>query len=230
MLVTRDSLFGVTLFLFFFLYGIGAILFLFELPERILLVSLELEHVVVVWPESVTMRHGHQGDTLLFHVCIEVTLHIDGNCAGALVQNSVQGFVVNQATHGDALLFTSGQDVIPVVLCVPAAFSADQVAEANFFEDVLQFVIGDILVLLSLMRVGVDQLIAQRSIWKVGSLWDIENLLSRRLVNGATGGGPQLPQDSEKTALSTAIRSRDHKVHSWFDGEVHVRNQAVSVW
>lgn len=79
------------------------------------------------------------------------------------------------------------------------------------------------------MWVGIYQLIAQSAIWKVRSLWDIENLLSRGLVDSATGCGPQLTQDTEKTTLSTAVRSWDHQVHTRFDREAHFCDETVAI-
>lgn len=84
--------------------------------ERVFLITLKLEKIVMILPESVPMANSDQRDALLLHVSVKMTLNIDAHCTGALVKNSILWLVIDQATHGHPLLFTTAQYVVPVVL------------------------------------------------------------------------------------------------------------------
>lgn len=75
--------------------------------ELILFVSLELEQVVMVLPESITMAHSDQSHTLALHVGVEMSFNIDGNCTCAFIQNGVLWLVVNETSHGNSLLLSA---------------------------------------------------------------------------------------------------------------------------
>ena len=105
---------------------------LWHFLEGILLITLELEKIVMILPESVSMTHSDQSDVLLFHVGVEMALDVDTDCAGALVKNCVLWLVIDQATHGHPLLFATAEHIIPIVLSVPAPFTLYKVAEADF--------------------------------------------------------------------------------------------------
>ena len=106
-----------------------------HVTESVLLVSHEPEEVLVIFPEGLSVRDGDEGDALILHVLVEVALDVDAHSACAFVQDSVDGLVVNQASHGDALLLTAGEDIVPVSNGVPGAFSAHEVVEADFIQD-----------------------------------------------------------------------------------------------
>ena len=104
--------------------------------EGVLAIAIEAKKVVVVLPESVAMGHGDQSDTLLLHVRVEVSLDVDGHSGGALVEDSVEWLMVDEARHSDALLFTTRKNIRPVVERVPSTlFALDDVGEANIFHD-----------------------------------------------------------------------------------------------
>jgi hypothetical protein len=91
----------------FLLDLVYAVFSLFHLTEFEFFVTQELEHIIVIRPESLTMRHSHKSNTDLLHVVVQVALDVDRHGTGALVEDGVQGSVVDEAAHGDALLFTA---------------------------------------------------------------------------------------------------------------------------
>ena len=72
------------------------------------------------------------------------------------------------------------------------------------------------------LGVGVYDLVSEGAIWEVGSLRDVEDLLNVGLVDLSSEDRPQFSEDSKQGALSAAIGSSDHQVHSWLDTEVHL--------
>ena len=95
----------------------------------------------MVLPESVSVADSDQGDALLFHVGVQVTLDIDADGTCALVEDGVLGLVVDQATHGHPLLLTATEHVVPVVFSVPATFTADEVLQADLAEECGELII-----------------------------------------------------------------------------------------
>lgn len=84
-------------------------------------------------PDSRSVTDGDEGDSLGLHVVVQVLLNIDGDRTGALIQDSVLGFVVQETSHGDTLFFSSGKDIVPVVLGVPSSLTFDKLAESDIF-------------------------------------------------------------------------------------------------
>jgi len=82
-------------------------LVLWHFPESVLTVAVEAEQVVVVLPEGISVGDSDQRDVHLLHVGVEQALNIDGNGTSALIQNGVQGFVVDKSGHGNSLLFSA---------------------------------------------------------------------------------------------------------------------------
>jgi len=91
--------------------------------ERELLVTLETENPIVMFPESRAVTHSDEGNANLFEVCVHVLFHIESHLTCALVKNSVSWFVVDKSSHGHALFLTSREDIIPVVFGVPTSFT-----------------------------------------------------------------------------------------------------------
>lgn len=75
----------------------------------------------------------------------------------------------------------------------------------------------------------VDDLISERTIGEVRSLWDVENLLDGGLGQLAGSGRPEFTKDSEKGRLAASVRSGDKQVHARLDLEVHFRNELITV-
>ena len=109
--------------------------------ERVLLITLEFEKIIVILPKSVSVTDSDQRDALLLHVSVEVTFNVNADCTRALVENSILWLVVDQATHCHPLLLATTQHIIPVVLSVPAAFSCNEVLEADLAEESGEFVV-----------------------------------------------------------------------------------------
>lgn len=184
----------------------------------------------MVLPESVSMTDSDQSDALLFHVSIEVALNIHTDCTGALVKNGVLWLVIDQATHGHSLLFTTTEHVIPVVASVPASFTVNEVAETDLTQKGEQVIIRDTSCLLILWCVWINQLISKGTVWKVRSLRNIENLVNWWFVELTTVNWPELSHDSEKRTLSASVWTGDQKVHARADLEVHFIDEDIAIW
>lgn len=65
--------------------------------------------------------------------------------ARALVQNGKSGLVVEQSSHAHTLLFTTGQDIDPVVLAAPTTFALNDVDEIDPLENLQQVIVGETL-------------------------------------------------------------------------------------
>lgn len=76
-------------------------------PECILTVAVELEEVVVVLPEGLSVTDRDERDALLLHVSVQVAFDIDGDGACAFIKDSVQGLVIDQSSHSHALLLST---------------------------------------------------------------------------------------------------------------------------
>ena len=112
-----------------------------HLAEHILSVSLELEEIVMVLPEGVSVTHSDKGDSNLLHVSVQVSLDVDAHSAGALVQDCVGRLVVNQTGHRDSLLLSATQHIIPIVELVPSTFSGHEVTKTHFVQNRLQILL-----------------------------------------------------------------------------------------
>jgi len=77
--------------------------------------------------------------------------------------------------------------------------------------------------------VGVDQLVTQGAVREVGSLRDVENLVSLGLVDGTSSGGPELSENTEERTLTAAVRASNHKVHAFLDLEAHLLDESVTI-
>ena len=111
--------------------------------ERVLSVTIELEQEVMVLPEGFTMGDCDERDALLLHVAVEVTLNVDRDGAGALVKDSVQGFVVDKTRHRDPLLLTSRKYVSPVVVRVETVlFTGNDMRKSHVVHDPLKVLLN----------------------------------------------------------------------------------------
>ena len=111
--------------------------------ERVLSVTIELEQVVVVLPESFTMGDCDERDALLLHVGVEVALNVDRDGAGAFVKDGVEGLVVNEARHRNPLLLSTGEHVRPVIVRVETVFlTGNDVRKSHVVHDPLQILLN----------------------------------------------------------------------------------------
>lgn len=61
----------------------------------------------MVLPQSLPMAHGNQCNSGVLHVRVEVSFDVDTDGGSALVENRVDGLVVDQARHCNALFFAA---------------------------------------------------------------------------------------------------------------------------
>jgi hypothetical protein len=80
-----------------------------------------------------------------------------------------------------------------------------------------------------LIGVGIDDLVSERTIRKIGSLRDIKYLLNRRLMESTSKQRPKLTKNSKERTLTATIRTSNHKVHTRFDLEAHLFNKSISI-
>lgn len=91
------------------------------------------------------------------------------------------------------------------------------------------YVVGNASAALVFPRVGVNDLVAKRTVGQVGPLRDVEDLLHARLGQHAAAGRPQLAQNAEERRLAAAVGPRDHQVHARLNLEIHLRDELVAV-
>ena len=58
-------------------------------------------------PEGISVRDRNKRDILVFHVLVEVAFDIHADGAGALVEDCVLWFVIDEAAHSHSLLLTT---------------------------------------------------------------------------------------------------------------------------
>lgn len=76
-------------------------------PECVLAIAVELEEVVMVLPEGLSVTDGDERNALLLHVGVQMAFDIDGDCARAFIKDGVQGLVIDQSSHSHALLLST---------------------------------------------------------------------------------------------------------------------------
>jgi hypothetical protein len=160
---------------------------------------------------------------------VEVALDVDAHCAGAFVQDGVDWLVVNQASHGNALFLTSGEDVVPVSNGVPGAFSAYEVVEAHFIQDDLKALLINLFSSHLFDGVRVDNLVTKCALRQIGSLRDVEDLVNGWLVDYATEDWPELTEDTEQRRFTATVGSCDEEIHPRLDLKVHGSDQDIPV-
>ena len=159
-----------------------------------------------------------------------MALDVDAHSACAFVQDSVDGLVVNQASHGDALLLTAGEDIVPVSNGVPGAFSAYEVVEAHFIQDDLKAFLINLFSSHLFDGVRVDNLVTKCALRQIGSLRDVEDLINGWLVDYAAKDWPELPENTEQRRFTATVGSCDEQVHARSDLKVHGSDQDIPVW
>lgn len=90
-----------------------------ELGEDVVALTVKLQDVRVVLPQTPAVADGHEGDAEGLGVVVHDFLGVEGDAAGALVEDGVAGAVVEEASHGDALLETAGKNVPPLGFGIP---------------------------------------------------------------------------------------------------------------
>ncbi len=180
-------------------------------------------------PECLSVRDGNKSDSLVLHVLIQVALNINTQSRGALVQDSVDRFVIDKSSHCNSLFFTPWEHVVPVVLRVPAPLSWHQVLKLDLVENNLKFLFVDSLAFHLFDRMRIDDLVSQSPLRQIRSLRDVENLIDCGLVDTATKNRPEFSKNTEKWRFSTSVGSCNEKMHAWCYTEIHWLDQNVTV-
>jgi len=180
-------------------------------------------------PDSRSVTDGDQGNALSLHVVVEVLLNIDRDGTGALIQDGVLGFVVEETSHGDTLFFTSGKYIVPVVLGVPSSLTLDELTKSDILQEYHKVFVSLFLGLHLFKSVGVDKLIAESSIGKVGTLGNIEDLVNGGLVDDTTSSGPEFTQNTEERTFTASVGASNHQVHAGLNPEAHLIDESITV-
>lgn len=144
------------------------------------------------------MTDRDHGDALRLHVRVEMSLDVDTDSAGAFVEDGVFGLVIDQSAHRHSLLFATAEDIVPVVLGVPAALTVDEVFESDLAEELSEVILRDVLGELILFGIWIDELVSQCSVGEVRSLRNVEDLFEWGFVQLTSINGPELSHDSEQ--------------------------------
>lgn len=106
--------------------------------------------------------------------------------------------MVEQPSHGDALLVATTQRIPPFPRNVPTTFPLDDVIDVKQLQDPEQIIVRDPSLGHSLTRVRVDDLVAECSEGQVWSLRNICELARRGFRDRATIDRPQATKNSEQ--------------------------------
>lgn len=135
---------------------------------------------------------------LLAHL-VEVALDIVGDGAGALVDKCILRLVVEKTGETDTLLLSAGQDVLPLLARVPAAFAVREVSKLGLVEDALQVRFVPALAAHVELAVGVDDLVAERADGQIRPLREEHDAVLARVLRPADKtavDGPEPGQDA----------------------------------
>ena len=137
--------------------------------------------------------------------------------------------MVEESSHGDALLEADGEDVAPFVFGVPATGPVDDVRYIDRFEPLQEVGVGNILGTHLAEAVRVDNLLAESTAGEVRPLRDVEDGAVRGFVHGATVDRPEAAEDTEEAAFAAAIWADDEEMVAWMDGESEFRDEDVAI-
>lgn len=105
--------------------------------------------------------------------------------------------MIDKPSQGHSLFFSTTENVIPIILCAITTLSSYDIVKSYFAKQIIKIIIGDTLVLLLLMGVWVDKLVSQSTIWKIGSLRNIEDLVKCWLMQHSAVEWPELAHYSK---------------------------------
>lgn len=181
-------------------------------------------------PERLAMGDGEERDADLSAVLVHAALDVHRDGAGALVEDGELWMVIEEARHGDSLLLAPAQHVDPVLDRVQAFFTLlHERSQLHDVEEVVQVLVGLAAPLHLLVRVRINNLIAQAAQRHVWSLRNVEELASWRLHDLATPRWPQLAEDSEETRLAATVRSTHEDVCAGADLERELLHQQIAI-
>ena len=201
-----------------------------ELRKDEITLSIELQDVGVVLPQTAAMTDRHEGNAQRLGVVIHDLFGFEGDAAGALVENGILGPMVEQARHGDLLLQSTGENIAPFGFGIPSFIvEVDEVFQSKNLEDVKEVSVSDAAGAHLAQRVGVDDLLAERAARQVRSLGDVEDGAEGGLVDGAAVDGPQAAEDAEEGGLAAAVGADDEQVVAVLEGEGEFLDEDVAV-
>lgn len=96
------------------------------------------------------------------------------------------------------MLFATAEDIVPVVLGIPAALTVDEVFESDLAKELSEVIFRDVLGELILFGIWIDELVSQCSVGEVRSLRNVEDLFEWGFVQLTSIHGPELSHDSEQ--------------------------------
>ena len=151
----------------------------------------------MVLPEGLAVSDGDEGDVELIAACVEESLNVDGELRGALVEDGVLGCVVEEASHGDALLLAHGEGLGPILLLLPAV-ARQEVFQLDLLHELCEVVVGDAARSHLLLGVRVEELLAQRAGSQVRALGDVEHIVGLGTNDMSNFEGPKSREHSEQ--------------------------------
>lgn len=193
--------------------------------------AVELQDMGVVLPETAPVADGHEGDAEGLGVLVHDAFGIEGDAAGAFVEDGVPGTVVEEAGHGDALLETAGEDVAPLGFGIPGGFwvEVEEVLEVEEAEDGEEVLVCDAAGAHLAERVWVDDLLAERAAGEVGPLGEVEDCVKGGFVDDAAVDGPEAAKDAEEGGLAAAVGADDEEVVAVGEGEGEGFDEDVAI-
>lgn len=191
-----------------------------QLSKDVVALSVKLQDMCVVLPQTAAMADGHESDSYSLGVVVHDLFGLQSDTASALVENGVLGAVVEEPGHGDALLQTAGEGVAPLGFGIPAfRVHVDEVLELKELENGEEIRVGDASGSHLPQRVRVDNLLAERTTRQVWALREVENGVERRLVDRAAVDGPQATENAEERRLAAAVGAHDKQMVPLCQGE-----------
>ena len=153
---------------------------------------------------------------------------IEGDSAGALIQDGILWLVVEQTRHGNTLLVTARERITPFTLNVPAALTLNNVADLQEIKDLQKVVVTDALSVHLSNSVRIDYLVAQRAQREVGALRDIGEVGAVRLGHATAVDWPETTERTEHTALTTTVGTDHEQVLAGLDVEAQTLEEHIT--
>ena len=184
----------------------------------------------MVLPQATAVADRHQRDAQGLGVIVHDLFRLEGDAARALVEDGVLGAVVEEASHGDALLQAAREHVAPLGLGVPPfVVQVHEVRQVERLEDGEEVGVGGTALAHLPQRVRVDDLLAQRAAREVGPLRQVEDGGKGRLVDGAAVDRPQAAENAEERRLAAAVGADDKEMVAVLDGKGEGLDENVAV-
>lgn len=113
--------------------------------------------------------------------------------------------MIEQPRHRDPLFLTAAKHVQPVGDSIQSPLSLEQIVELGTSEVVLEDLIGGAATFRLGPRVGIGELVTERTEGHVRFLRDVEQLATRGFDEFSAKQRPQFAEDSEKRGFASTI-------------------------